>query len=86
MLNKVKQRWQLSYKVAQCTTFFIKMVHFQFNVFLRYGVNNYKNSAKLQSFFLKDRRKLSIYRRFRNISFHTNGRRLNYIFFLVTKM
>ena len=62
------------------------MVYFQFNVFLRYGVNNYKNSAKLQSFFLKDRRKLSIYRRFRNISFHTNGRKLNYIFFLVTKM
>ena len=48
----------------------------------RYGVNNYKNSAKLQSFFLKDRRKLSIYRRFKNISFHTNGRRLNiHIFF-----
>lgn len=82
MLNKVKQRWQLYYKVAQCTTFFIKIAHFRFNVFLRYGVNNYKNSAKLQSFFLKDRRKLSIYRRFKNISFHTNGRRLNiHIFF-----
>lgn len=48
--------------------------------------NNYKNSAKLQSFFLKDRRKLSIYRRFRNISFHTNGRGLKLLFFLVTKM
>ena len=82
MLNKVKQRWQLYYKVAQCTTFFIKMVHFQFNVFLRYGVNNYKNSAKLQSFFLKDRRKLSIYRRFKDVVFHTNGKGLNiHIFF-----
>ena len=82
MLNKVKQRWQLYYKVAHCATFFIKIAHFRFNVFLRYGVNNYKNSAKLQSFFLKDRRKLSIYRRFKNISFHTNGRRLNiHIFF-----
>ena len=48
----------------------------------RYGVNNYKNSAKFQSFFLKDRRKLSIYRRFRNVVFHTNGKGLNiHIFF-----
>lgn len=51
----------------------------------RYGVNNYKNSAKLQLFFLKDRRKLSIYRRFRNVVFHTNGRGLKLLFFLVTK-
>ena len=68
----------------------IKYFHIlNFNIVLRdfrYGVNNYKNSAKLQSFFLKDRRKLSIYRRFRNISFHTNGRRLKLLFFLVTKM
>lgn len=47
----------------------------------RYGANNYKNSAKLQSLFLKDRRKLSIYRRFRNVVFHTNGRRLKLLFF-----
>ena len=64
----------------------IKYFHIlNFNIVLRdfrYGVNNYKNSAKLQSFFLKDRRKLSIYRRFRNVVFHTNGRRLNiHIFF-----
>ena len=40
----------------------------------RYRVNNYKNSAKLQSLFLKDRRKLSIYQRFKDVVFHTNGR------------
>ena len=43
-------------------------------VFIRYGANNYKNSAKLQSLFLKDRRKLSIYQRFKDVVFHTNGR------------
>lgn len=47
----------------------------------RYGVNNYKNSVKLQSLFLKDRRKLSIYRRFKDVVFHTNGRRLKLLFF-----
>ena len=51
----------------------------------RYKANNYKNSAKLQSLFLKDRRKLSIYQRFKDVVFHTNGRRLK-LFFLVTKM
>ena len=64
---------------------FIKYLHIlNFNMVLRdfrYGVNNYKNSAKLQSLFLKDRRKLSIYRRFKDVVFHTNGRRLNYIYF-----
>ena len=34
MLNKVKQRWQLYYKVAQCTTFFIKIAHFDLMCFL----------------------------------------------------
>ena len=47
----------------------------------RYGVNNYKNSVKLQSLFLKDRRKLSIYRRFKDVVLHTNGRRLKLLFF-----
>ena len=62
---------------------FLSKLHiFNSNVFLRYGANNYKNSAKLQSLFLKDRRKLSIYQHFKDVVFHTNGRRLNiHIFF-----